>query len=106
MVVPLKFDTGVKVTTPDAFTVNVPWPATVKVVWIPAVDGSRSTEVGTNVPSTSESFDRMDILTGVSSGVVAASFTATGGSLTGVTVTVMFAVAHCAGSGVPLSHTL
>ena len=53
---------------------------------MPGVAGSRSTVLTSIVPSTSESFVVMFIQTGVSSSVATASFTATGVSLTAVTV--------------------
>ena len=79
---PLKLSAGVKVTSPDAFTLHDP-DAAVKVICFPGAKGSRSTEPGVTVPSTSESLAAMfGIITGVSSLVVPKSSTATGASFT------------------------
>ena len=83
---PLKFNTGVKVTTPALSTVYVPSPATVKVLWMPAVAGSKSTVAASMVPSASVSFVVTLIVTGVSSVVVAGLLLATGASFTGLTI--------------------
>ncbi len=90
--IPLKLAAGVKVTTPEAFTVYVPCLETVKVVWIPKVAGSKSTVATSIVPSTSVSSLTILNETGVSSVVVAVLLTATGASFTAVTVTVIVAV--------------
>ena len=63
------------------------------------------TEVGSIVPSMSVSLEVTLITTGVSSFVEATSSLATGASFTAFTVIVTVAISHCAGSGVPLSHT-
>src|ERR1700730_6216125 len=52
------------------------------------------TLVGSRLPSGSESFARSGMTTGVSSGVVAESLTAAGGSFTGTTWTVTMAVSQ------------
>ena len=63
------------------------------------------TLVGSIGPSKSVSFGVItSITTGLSSVVVAVSLFATGASLTGLTVKVMFAVSH--NTGVPASHNV
>ena len=52
----------------------------------------KTTEVGSRLPSGSRSLARISIATGVSSGVLLLSFTATGGSLTSSTVRLIMAV--------------
>ena len=95
--VPKKPGAGVYRSVP-AICVTVPWPA---AGCVNAVTVSAS-------PSTSVSFASTAMSTATPSSVVAASSTATGGSLTGVTVKEIVDVAHF-GSGapavVPLSQT-
>ena len=73
-------------------TVNTPWPLTVKVVCLPGIEGFKSTEEASKVPSTSESFVKIVIDTGVSSLVVPELLTAIGASFWGATVMVTVAV--------------
>ncbi len=86
--------TGVNVTTPDVFTIYVPCPETVKVVWIPEVEGSKSTVATSIVPSTSVSLLTILNETDVSSVVVAVLLTATGGQLLIATVTILPELKH------------
>ena len=73
------------------------------VVCIPGKLGSKSMVEFTSVPSISVSFVKTEILTGVSSLVVALSLLAIGASLTGVTVIVTTASSQSTGK--PLSQT-
>ena len=80
--VPLNPVFGVYVIVPSAFTTTTPLLAMVAIL---AVRAS---------PSKSESFAITEVVTGVSSLVVAASSVATGASFTGLTVTTTIAVSH------------
>ena len=79
MVTPLKLRFGVKVIVPSGLIVTAPS----REVAVVTVNGSLSTSL---------SLARTATVTGVSSGVVAVSFRATGGSLTGRTITSTIAV--------------
>ncbi len=79
--VPVKPTSGANVTRPGASRLNVPSPATDKVVCWPGILGSRSTVAASTAPSLSLSFNVTSRVTGVSSCVRVLSSTATGGAL-------------------------
>ena len=83
--------TGVKVTCPLGSLEKVPFPGTVKVLWMPAVAGSRSSVVGVRLaPVLAMSLLGAFNTTGVLNGVLAVSLVATGAT-GGATVTVILA---------------
>ena len=81
---PLKLAAGVKVSRPSVPRLTVPFVSTAGVVVVMAVPLICVTVSA--LPSTSVSFVRTSKVVAVSSGVVKLSLTATGASLTAVTV--------------------
>ena len=96
--VPLKFNAGVNVTVPPAFTVQTPC-AVVSLCSIPTVLGSKSIALASNVLSTSTSFaNTFTVVTALSSVAVALLPLAIGASFTGLTVTFIIPILDIAPS--------